>query len=172
MNNNGTLLSHLLNIVLWQFSNVKKVSKKYMLLNGCEIFYCNCFRLNCSQIIRWGGMGNAISHLLFPWWGVAGEGFPSTDQEGDSEAEHLLITFGCQGRVIPLAGDRKVSAWSFLTNTLWSSQASRFRPSSFLELLVSRMGPPFVSLVFHIRLTYLGMFLPTVELNGGCLILK
>lgn len=69
MNNNGTLLSHLLNIVLWQFSNVKKVSKKYMLLNRCKIFYGNCFRLNCSQIIRWGGMGNAISYRLFPWWG-------------------------------------------------------------------------------------------------------
>lgn len=63
-------------------------------------------------------MGKAISHLLFPWWGWAWEGFPSTDQEGDIEAEHLLVTFGCQGQVIPLAGDVKVSAWSFLTNIL------------------------------------------------------
>lgn len=76
MNNNGTLLSHLLNIVLWQFSSVKKVSKKHILLNGCKIFCCYYFRLNCSQIIRWGGMGNANSHLLCPWWGWAWWGLP------------------------------------------------------------------------------------------------
>lgn len=138
MNSNDTLLSHLL--VLWQFFNVKKVIYMYIhiytLLNDCEIFYSNCFRLNCFQIIRWGKL---YLTSCFHGAGESGKGLPSTDQEGDIEAEHLLVTFGCQGQ------------W-FLWQVTWKYQLGHSSPTfcevlrfpgsapPFLELLVSRMA--------------------------------
>lgn len=74
-------------------------------------------------------MGKAIPYLLFPWCGWVWERltlhWPGRRHRSRTLACHLWMSRS----VIPLAGDMKVSAWSFLTNILWSSEISRFSPS-------------------------------------------
>lgn len=96
MNNNGTLLSHLLSIVSWQFSNVKKVSKNIYTFEWLRNILLQLFQIKLFPNNKMGWNGECYLpppvSMVGGGWGGLPLHWPGRGHRSGTLADHLWMS--------------------------------------------------------------------------------